>query len=90
MMRYSFVSTWKISNNLSGDGSFAARKREYGDVPDNVVAVQLLEQTDFPDSGAGNALVFAFEADLLHRHDSVRLVVARLVYDTICPCRARL
>ena len=52
--------------------------------PDNVVVVQLLQQRDFPDSCAWDALVFLFESDLLEGNNLAVLAVSGLVNYAIC------
>ena len=51
--------------------------------PDDVLALELLEQADLADGRAGHALILSFQPDLLERDDLVGARVASLVHDTV-------
>lgn len=51
---------------------------------DNVGVLHFLEKRDFADGGAGNALIFSLQSDLLQSDNSVWMVqLAGLVDDTV-------
>lgn len=52
--------------------------------PNDVIILQLLEQTDLPDGRAWHTFVLSFEPNLLQGHNLAGVVVLGLVYDTIC------
>lgn len=53
---------------------------------DNVVILELLEETDLADSGGRDALVFSLEPDLLERNNLVGRHVPGLVDHAVGPC----
>ena len=51
----------------------------------DVGVLELLEERDLTDGGAGNSLVFRLQSNLLHRHELARLGVSSLVDDAVRP-----
>lgn len=52
-----------------------------------MVVLELLEETNLPDSGAGYALVLGFESDFLEGDYLVGAGIPGLVYDAVRACR---
>lgn len=59
------------------------KKRFEGRLRDDVGMLKFLEERDFADGGGRDALVLAFEANLLHRDHLAGLLVLSFVHDAI-------
>ena len=66
------------------EGITDVRARELRNRPDDMIILELLEETDFPDSCTWNTFVFRFQSDLLQSDYPTGINVSRLIYDTIC------
>lgn len=53
-------------------------------IRDNVVVLELLQQTDFPDCRTRHAFVFGFQSNLLEGDNPVRIDIPSLVDNAIC------
>lgn len=62
-------------------------EQPWSHIPDDVGVLQLLKQRHLPDSSAGNSLLLALQADLLHGHHLSRGLVPAFVHNAVCPCR---
>lgn len=53
------------------------------DEHDDMIMLQLLQQTNLANGSTGNTFVFCFESDLLQSYDLIGADIASLVHDTI-------
>lgn len=53
-------------------------------VPNDVVVIELLQETDFSNSSTGYTFIFSFQPDLLKCHQFSSLDLASLVDYTVC------
>lgn len=65
------------------EGITDVRARELRNRPDDMIILELLEETDFPDSCTWNTFVFRFQSNFLECHYPVRVDVSGLVNHAI-------